>query len=71
MTTAAETTVEIRTLTQQGYDYSPADLRELSWGLRFTPALCMLGALYGLWSQNPFIHFGLAALGILPFWAPA
>ena len=28
-------------LIQQGYDYSPEQLKELSWGLRFTPSICM------------------------------
>ena len=69
MTTA--TTVQTRALTQQGYDYTPAELKELSWGLRFTPGVCMLIALYGLSVQNPWIHFGLACMGILPFWFPA
>lgn len=61
-----------KSLQQQGYgDYSSAQLNELSWGLRFTPTVCMLGALYGLYSQNPQLHFALAVLGILPFWFPA
>jgi len=58
-------------LNQQGYDYSPEDLRKLYWGLRFTPLLCMYGAIYGLYTQQPYIHFALAALGILPFWFPS
>ena len=33
-----------RALFQQGYDYSPQELKTLSWGLRFTPMLCMFGA---------------------------
>jgi rhodanese-related sulfurtransferase len=68
---ATSPTVQQRALAQQGYAYSPAQLAELSWGLRFTPAVCMLLALYGLVTQQPWIHFGLAALGILPFWLPA
>lgn len=67
----ATTTLESRALIQQGYDYSPAELRELAWGLRVTPFVCMLGAAYGLYTQNPTVHFVLAALGILPFWFPA
>ena len=65
------TTLESRALIQQGYDYSPSQLRQLSWGLRFTPLLCMAGAAYGLATQNANVHFFLAALGILPFWFPA
>ncbi len=58
-------------LVQQGYDYSPRQLEELSWGLRFTPAVCMALALVGLATRQPAIHFALAALGVLPFWFPA
>ena len=70
MTTDAAS-ISQRALTQQGYDYSPAQLSELSWGLRFTPAVCMALALVGLATQQAWIHFALAALGILPFWFPA
>jgi len=59
-----------RALAQQGYDYSPSELTELGWGLRFTPAVCMAFAVVGLVTQRPEIHFALAALGILPFWFP-
>ncbi len=48
-------------LHQQGYDYSPEQLSELSWGLRFTPALCMLGAAVGLATQQAWIHFCVAS----------
>jgi rhodanese-related sulfurtransferase len=58
-------------LIQQGYDYSPEELAELSWGLRFTPAVCLVIAVVGLATRRPGIHFALAALGILPFWFPA
>lgn len=64
-------TLQQRSLTQQGYDYSPAELAELSWGLRFTPAVCMLIAVYGLATHQPAIHLTLAAIGIVPFWFPA
>jgi len=60
-----------RSLVQQGYDASPERLRELSWALRFTPAVCMVAALAGLWTRQPLVHFALAALGILPFFSPA
>lgn len=60
-----------RSLVQQGYDFTTAELRELQWGLRFTPAVCMLGAIVGLILQEPAIHFTMAALGIVPFWFPA
>jgi rhodanese-related sulfurtransferase len=60
-----------KSLTQQGYDYTPAELKELDWGLRFTPSVCMALAIYGLATQQAAVHLGLAAIGILPFWFPA
>jgi len=68
---AATPNISQRALTQQGYDYTPEQLSELSWGLRFTPGMCMALALVGLATQQAWIHFALAALGILPFWFPA
>lgn len=59
-----------KALFQQDYDYSPQELQELAWSLRFTPLVCMLGAVYGLATQQPTVHFLLAALGMLPFWSP-
>ena len=55
-----------RSLAQQGYKYSKAELRQLEWGLRFTPLLCMVGAAIGLYLQSPNIHFVMAAVGIVP-----
>ena len=61
-----------RGLAQQGYHELPAsELDRLTWGLRFTPGLCMLGALVGLALQLPALHFLLAALGTLAFFVPA
>jgi rhodanese-related sulfurtransferase len=60
-----------QSLVQQGFDHSPAELKELKWGLRFTPFVCMVLAVYGLIYQLPMVHFALAAIGILPFWFPA
>ena len=64
-------TIREKSLAQQGYDYSTRDLRKLDWGLRFTPTLCMFVAMYGLATQQPYVHIVLAALGILPFWFPS
>jgi rhodanese-related sulfurtransferase len=61
---------EWQAMAQQGYDFNPDELRELSWGLRFTPLVCMGIALLGLFLRESFIHFSLAALGIIPFWFP-
>ena len=58
-------------LKQQGYNcYTSEELKSISNGLRFTPLVCMFLAIYGLYIQSPFLHFGIAALGIIPFWFP-
>jgi len=60
-----------KSLVQQGYNNcTVSELRSISNGLRFTPTLCMLLAIYGLYIQNPYWHFAIALLGILPFWFP-
>jgi len=42
-----------RSLFQQGFQrYNPAELKQLEWGLRFTPAICSLIAAYGLYTQQ-------------------
>jgi rhodanese-related sulfurtransferase len=65
-------TASQRGLVQQGYlGYSPEDLAKLNWGLRFTPTVCMAGALVGLATQTPWIHFVLAALGTAALLFPA
>ncbi|MBI3563383.1 MAG: DUF4395 family protein [Gammaproteobacteria bacterium] len=61
-----------RSLVQQGYQrYTPVELRQLEWGLRFTPAACSLLALYGLYTQQPVVLFIVALLGIWAFFFPA
>ncbi len=61
-----------RSLFQQGYQrYTSAELKQLEWGLRFTPAACSLIAAYGLFTQQPLILFIVAALGMLAFLFPA
>ena len=58
-------------MVQQGYSrFTRAELESLKWGLRFTPTVCMLGTAYGLLTLNPYLLFGLALLGIVPFWWP-
>ncbi len=61
-----------RSLFQQGFQrFSPKELKQLEWGLRFTPAACSLIAAYGLYTQQPSILFAVAALGIWAFFFPA
>lgn len=60
-----------RSLFQQGYQrFSPKELQQLEWGLRFTPAACSLIAAYGLYIQQPYVLFAVAFLGIWAFVFP-
>ena len=61
-----------RSLFQQGYQkYTPGELKQLEWGLRFTPAVCSLIAAYGLYTQQPLVLFAVATLGVWAFFFPA
>ncbi len=61
-----------RSLVQQGYTkFTRQELQEMEWGLRFTPFVCSLITLYGLATQNPWVLFGVSALGIWAFFFPA
>jgi len=61
-----------KNLFQQGFQsYTPQELKQIEWGLRFTPSACSLIALYGLITMNPYVLFGVAALGMWAFFAPA
>ena len=59
-------------LVQQGYGhYTSSELRQLEWGLRFTPAACSLLTVAGLVFQAPFVLVAVAALGFWAFFAPS
>jgi rhodanese-related sulfurtransferase len=59
-------------LFQQGYqEYSPGELKQLEWGLRFTPFVCSAITAYGLFTQQPMVLFAVSLLGIWAFLAPA
>jgi len=61
-----------KSLFQQGFQkYSPQELKQLEWGLRFTPAACTLVAAIGLYLQQPAILFAVAVLGFWAFFFPA
>lgn len=61
-----------KSLFQQGFQkYSPQELKQLEWGLRFTPAACTLIAVVGLYLQQPAILFAVALLGFWAFFFPA
>jgi rhodanese-related sulfurtransferase len=65
-------TFQQRSLVQQGYkNFSQKELKELEWGLRFTPSVCAMIALYGLVTAQPMVLFFVAAMGYWAFWAPA
>lgn len=64
--------VQFRNLHQQGYqNYTTEQLRQIDWGLRFTPAICSIIAIYGLVVQSPAVLFFVAILGMLAFFFPS
>lgn len=72
MAERGELSFQQRSLVQQGYtQFSSQELTEMEWGLRFTPTVCALIALYGLATQQPAVLFAVAALGIWAFLLPA
>ncbi|WP_439102366.1 DUF4395 family protein [Congregibacter sp.] len=65
-------TFQQRGLFQQGYqEYSPDQLKQLEWGLRFTPFVCSAITAYGLFTAQPMVLFAVSILGIWAFLAPA
>lgn len=72
MANTAEPTFQQRNLFQQGYQsYTPAELKQLEWGLRFTPAVCSALTVIGLVYQLPTLLFAVSFLGIWAFSAPS
>jgi len=72
MSDAGKLTFQQRSLVQQGYQqFTPQQLCEIAWGLRFTPFVCALIALYGLVTRQPWVLFTVALLGIWAFLFPA
>lgn len=65
-------TFQQKGLFQQGFqEYSPSELRQLEWGLRFTPFVCSSITAYGLYTAQPAVLFAVSLLGIWAFFAPA
>ena len=65
-------TFQQKSLVQQGYrDFNAAQLAQLDWGLRFTPVVCSLITLVGLYTENPKLLLLVSFLGIWAFFAPA
>lgn len=61
-----------RSLFQQGYQrFTPQELKQLEWGLRFTPAVCSIITAFALIYQLPYVLFTVALLGAWAFFFPA
>jgi uncharacterized membrane protein YphA (DoxX/SURF4 family) len=72
MARQCELSFQHRSIVQQGYgSFTPQQLKEIEWGLRFTPFTCALMTLYGLATQQPWVLFGVSVLGVWAFVAPA
>lgn len=72
MARTCDLTFQQKSLFQQGYQqYSPLELKQLEWGLRFTPAVCSLITAFALYYQMPYVLFAVAFLGMWAFFFPA
>lgn len=72
MSTTCDLTFQQKSLFQQGYQhYTPKELKQLEWGLRFTPAVCSAITAYGLITQQPYVLFFVGLLGMWAFFFPA
>ena len=68
----SELSFQQRSLFQQGYQsYTPRELRQMEWGLRFTPLACSTLTVVGLVYQLPYLLFAVSLLGMWAFVAPA
>lgn len=72
MSKSCELSLMQRSLFQQGYqNFSAAELKQLEWGLRFTPAACSTLTAIGLYFQLPYLLLMVGTLGIWAFFFPA
>ncbi len=72
MSNTCELSFQQKSLFQQGYQhYSAQELKQLEWGLRFTPAACSSLTAYGLYIQEPNLLFFVGLLGMWAFFFPA
>ncbi|MEZ0185474.1 MAG: DUF4395 family protein [Candidatus Reddybacter sp.] len=61
-----------RSLFQQGYPHYPSDeLRQMRWGLRFTPTACTSMTLIALIYQLPWLAYVVSCLGLIAFLLPS
>ncbi|MBD3679847.1 MAG: DUF4395 family protein [Rhodobacteraceae bacterium] len=72
MTDNPEMSFQRKSLFQQGYHhFSEAELAQLEWGLRFTPAVCASIAAVALYMQAPYALLVISFLGLYAFFFPA
>jgi phage shock protein E len=72
MNTTCELSFQQKSLFQQGYQhYSSQELKQLEWGLRFTPLVCSAITAYGLYFQQPYVLLFVGFLGMWAFFFPA
>ncbi len=71
MSHQSDLSLQERNLFQQGFQsYTPSELKSLTWGLRFTPFLCMALGFFGLVNHNIVILFIISASGIIAAFFP-
>jgi rhodanese-related sulfurtransferase len=71
MASQSDLSLQGKNLFQQGFQsYTPAELKSLQWGLRFTPFICMCVGFYGLVTHNIAILFTVSAIGIIAAFFP-
>jgi rhodanese-related sulfurtransferase len=69
---ACDLSFQQKSLFQQGYQsYTPEELRQLEWGLRFTPSACTGLSAYALYIQSPTLLFIVSGLGFIAFLLPS
>jgi rhodanese-related sulfurtransferase len=72
MATSCDLSFQQKSLFQQGYQrFTPQELKQLEWGLRFTPAVCSAITALALYFQLPYVLFAVAGLGMWAFLLPA
>ncbi len=72
MSKSCDLSFQQKSLFQQGYQqFTPKELKQLEWGLRFTPLVCSSITAYALFIQSPILLFSVAILGLMAFVFPA
>ncbi|MFV2057215.1 MAG: DUF4395 family protein [Thiohalomonadales bacterium] len=72
MKQANDFSLQQKGLIQQGYQrFTAEELKQLEWGLRFTPLACSTITAYALILQQPYLLFVVAILGMWAFFFPS